>query len=995
MALRSKLGLAYVLGNSVDHDNHILPVNAMDFDATSLYTAGRDGSVKVWNRGQPSSESIDTTFHLTDEDADVNLLKLEACISSSPLSYSGDKKSLFLTKNYNVHFDWINDLKLVFPSCLVSCSSDLSMKIINLHTDQVSKFANHHTDYIRKLSYDSVCSPNHICSGGLDGKINIWDLNTLNPVQTIDNFTDISSLGSNSIYSLANYENIVATGGPSHTINLFDRRSQTNPFVRKLIGHSDNIRCLMMNDRYVLSGSSDCSIKLWDLRTFKILKNFDIHDYPVWSISSESSDFSTFFSGDRSGRIIKTDISYLSSSNFTPIAEFNSFNSNDIATVDEKIGISTIIADEDSPIFSLCLQGDSIYSSNCISFNQYIVPNTLDLAKYQYLRTGIDQLVNKDSLDLDDFAAQQVTDANNQDDLNSEFYDLISHLSMDTHNVELQSTFLSNNLFDPSTPPMENSDKFDQMEEDFNSMFLNPNGGPSQEFINAYTSEHIRGSLKDTTVDETPVEILLNPIPSKNILQVPFNLKPLTEFLIKPQSVVAKKLFNNKRQIIALYLNGDIKIWDLLTCQEVRSWPNENNAGSLDPKELEIKTKQMESIYVDHQTNETLNNWCEVEIKAGKLFITLKESSFLNVEIYYDDMVRNYPFLSLDHPKNLHLKEKKVKASDDDRYYLGAILIHSWFHEYALFEWNHDVQLRSEFKLVKSELEVEETNSTSVKKFKYFSKRPGLSTASSFKSVSDKVEPVKESIITKSIPSVSLAVESNEDSIMKLIQGNKKHYIERSKVGAVESLLKVDMINPGLISNLSTRDSIPYYPRIDARELPQNLQIMIFEFTPELGNYRDVTSFELGELNDSDKVAEELRMQLPRWVGRPLLFNRYEAKEMPKIAFQLFECNYNELDCTKKIGGKVGKKIKKLPMLETSIKLTSHNMLRVRRILAYLTEKFESKTPEMKSGKPACEWLVLECKGVELNHEMTLQTIKTKIWKSSSEIELYFRRVYD
>ncbi|KAK6881257.1 DUB-associated factor 1 [Candida tropicalis] len=137
-------------------------------------------------------------------------------------------------------------------------------------------------------------------------------------------------------------------------------------------------------------------------------------------------------------------------------------------------------------------------------------------------------------------------------------------------------------------------------------------------------------------------------------------------------------------------------------------------------------------------------------------------------------------------------------------------------------------------------------------------------------------------------------------------------------------------------------------------------------------------------------------MILPRWVGQPILYNKHPVKESPKLTFQLTEVDYSTLPPNFKIGGKSQKKIKKLPDVEGSIKLTSHNMLRVSKILSYLTDKFESSTKEMKDKKlkPA-DWLVLECRGQELTYDMTLQTIKTKIWKSGSDIELTFRRKYD
>ena len=57
-------------------------------------------------------------------------------------------------------------------------------------------------------------------------------------------------------------------------------------------------------------------------------------------------------------------------------------------------------------------------------------------------------------------------------------------------------------------------------------------------------------------------------------------------------------------------------------------------------------------------------------------------------------------------------------------------------------------------------------------------------------------------------------------------------------------------------------------------------------------------------------------------------------------------------------------------------------MLRVLKILNYLVEKFANTTKEMKDKNliPS-DWLVLQCKGQELNNDLTLQTIKPRFGK--------------
>ncbi|EAZ62907.2 Hypothetical WD-40 repeat protein [Scheffersomyces stipitis CBS 6054] len=1102
----TKKGFSYVLGHSSHNENHILPINATQYSSASqqLYTAGRDGTIKVWSHQEHLNPFSDGISQQNNEQSDIagvefyepasngeeypdideKILKLETSISSNPLPYSYSRQrnrnshvesvsEYSIVRNHNIHFDWINDMKLINNDRdLVSCSSDLSIKLLNLNVDdnsittttnnfntnnsEVHRFPNMHTDYIKKLSYNK--NTNHLFSGGLDGDIIAWDLLTLKPFLSVPNRSS-SMEPTASIYSLANSENLISTGGPNNTINIYDRRSQ-NPFIRKLIGHQDNIRCLLMNERFILSGSSDTSIKLWDLRNFKVYKNFDIHDYPVWSLSSEDNNFAKFYSGDKGGNIIKTDLSFLSHS--VPEEDqfhgFETFNSNDNLVIDEKLGISTIVAKDSSPILSLCWESneDTLFASNYESLNRFYNPDTNQLSKYQYLRTCLDYSINKENQLNDDLASglapedATVPGQNDQTDLNSDFYDLISHLSMDTNvnTFDIQSTFSAHQhaMFDDKSA--ENDD-----EGEYNSMFLNVNGGPSQEFINAFKDEYesqeanplYQEPIKPVEnsqskfIDNTPVEILLNPIPADQITLIPFNRQPISDYKISAKSIISKRSFNNKLQLLVLYLNGDIKIWDIILCKELQTFTYDKSKLSMvNSKDLDQRLKEMDAIFRKFQTSDTLNNWCEVEIRAGKLLVTVKESSYMNVEVYYDDLIKNYPFLDIDHPENSMLPRNRIKVTDDDRFHIGAVLLNSIFRNYALYEWEFDCKVREEMRsLRKSNRTLSNTPqeddsdsnsiSSSIRKLKKFSKKssrtnltnlaqssgsPASSAQNSVREMSISETPLTEFLNFSDDSPAAVSSSSNvnyDNSIMKLLQTNKRIYWDKynnssyivGKGKSVPSILHVDSIHPSLDEN-QTPD-IPYMPIVNNKRLPQDLLIIIFEYSPDLGNYRDVCSFTLEDIqkidikaNEKSNLVDELRMQLPRWIGHPILFNRFPQKEHPKIAFQLFEVDYTSLPANKKIGGKAQKKIKKLPVLESSIKLTSHNMLRVSKVLSFLTEKFDSKTSEMKDKKSLpTDWLALECRGEELPSDMTLQTIKTTIWKSSSDIELRFRRKFD
>lgn len=1067
---KTRRGISYVLGESNDDENHILPINSIQYSSFSdkFYTGGRDGTVKEWSTNEshePKEDSPQFFFSDTfkdgpghdselDQDLSERILKLETSISANPLSYNSQVHHNFkITHSHNIHFDWINDLILINQDRkLVSCSSDLSLKLLHLdRLNEVTKFANIHTDYVKKLAY--MRGSNMLLSGGYDGKIALWDMNSLAPVLQISTVQSSASMPS-SIYSLASSSaNTFCSGGPSSIVNLYDTRIP-NHMVRRLLGHQDNVRCLLMNDNQILSGSSDSSIKLWDLRMFKVYKNFDIHDESVWAMSTaessspgsynstESSNFNVFYSADRSGTVLKTDLSYLSqnlSENVLP--DQQTFTTNENAAVDEKVGLTAIVAKIDSPILALCVEtvkqnGERSNSSLLVSTNgslaRYYVPETEQLAKYQYVRTCVDLIYNRH----DDTAEELVAD--DQNDLNSDFYDLVSHLSVETNNLDIQS---SRSVANPrsvnneaATTKLESPDI-----REYNTMFVDQSGGPCTDFINTYNEGLFKeNSVVNSSVDTTPVEIPLNPVPAERLTNIPFNKKPFVEYQITPKSIVAKRLFNNKRQMIVLYLNGDIKIWDLLVCQPIKTFPYEKAGTSGMSKEVyEQRQQDMDDIFEDHDSMDTLNNWCEVEIKSGKLLVTLKEGSFHQTEIYYDELIQAYPYLAYKHHDNdKYDDDPNLKVSNDDRFQVSRIILNSLFYSYALYEWGFDQKLREELRnLRRASLTLTEEPSQAngsgtskrIKMFRKISSKTSVNrltipesasgTTSSSNSIDENIDADPE--VAKFIGINEETGDKNDilknlynydTSIMKLLQLNKKKYTEKYQTQGkqkqlADSILKIYSNDPKHLSNTYKSDaSESYKPRINPKRLPPNLLIIIFEYSPDLGNLRDVLSFHFEDLQrlnyeqDNEKqqaFIHDLRTQLPRWIGHPILYDKFPAVNSSKVSFQLLEMDYSKLEPHQLIGGKSQRKIKKLPIMESLIKLTAHEMLRVGKILTYLTDKFESRTAEMKDHREPSEWLALECRGKELPVGMTLQTIKAKVWKSSSDVELIFRRKFD
>ncbi|RNA02495.1 Fbox domain WD G-beta repeat-containing [Brachionus plicatilis] len=72
----------------------------------------------------------------------------------------------------------------------------------------------------------------------------------------------------------------LASGSSDYTIKIWDLRNYN--CVNTLNGHSFSVSCLQLIDQYTLaSGSSDNTIKIWDLRNYNCVKTLNGHSFSV------------------------------------------------------------------------------------------------------------------------------------------------------------------------------------------------------------------------------------------------------------------------------------------------------------------------------------------------------------------------------------------------------------------------------------------------------------------------------------------------------------------------------------------------------------------------------------------------------------------------------------------------------------------------------------------------------------------------------------------
>lgn len=170
---------------------------------------------------------------------------------------------------------------------------------------------------------------------------------------------------------------------------------------------------------------------------------------------------------------------------------------------------------------------------------------------------------------------------------------------------------------------------------------------------------------------------------------------------------------------------------------------------------------------------------------------------------------------------------------------------------------------------------------------------------------------------------------------------------------------------------------------------------------------------ECGNGKNRKEVYEQLEGILPYWFSKILFCDSRVAKQQPKLNFVIMPWRNNEP------GSPLGQPQQQSPLQhykmkfgrgssrstdllagttdlprvsESNLKLLAPGMIKVKKIKAYIVDRFETKTPEMKNKVEPSEWLELLCKGQVLDNDMTLSTVRTLYWKSQSEIVFEYRR---
>ena len=200
---------------------------------------------------------------------------------------------------------------------LISAGNDRNIKVRSLHTGKLLRTLSGHAGSISALA---VSSEGLLASGSWDRTIKVWNLNTSNHanVPLPPRISPVSrNVGSGLLCTLAGHEakvNSVAISPDGHTLASASEdctiklwNFQTGKLIHTLTGHTDAVKSVAISPdgKTLASGSADSDVKLWSLNTNKPQLAFTMTGHDSWVKATAISPNSQILASGSQDKTIK------------------------------------------------------------------------------------------------------------------------------------------------------------------------------------------------------------------------------------------------------------------------------------------------------------------------------------------------------------------------------------------------------------------------------------------------------------------------------------------------------------------------------------------------------------------------------------------------------------------------------------------------------------------------------------------------------------------
>ncbi|XP_072885445.1 striatin-3-like isoform X1 [Hemitrygon akajei] len=230
---------------------HVDPVLAIAVSSKGdqCFSGGLDGTICCWN-----IPSLNTDPYDTYDDS-------------------------ILSRTLNGHTDTIWGLAFsTLKNRLISCSADGTVRLWDAAANPacVSTYNREKENGI-PTSVAFLSDPAHAVTSFTSGDVVIYDLETLQPVITLDSKTSDSA--ANQINRIVTHPKlpVTITAHDDRCIRFFDNK--TGKMVHSMVAHLDAVTSLAVdpNGVFLMSGSHDCSIRLWNLDNKTCVQEITAH----------------------------------------------------------------------------------------------------------------------------------------------------------------------------------------------------------------------------------------------------------------------------------------------------------------------------------------------------------------------------------------------------------------------------------------------------------------------------------------------------------------------------------------------------------------------------------------------------------------------------------------------------------------------------------------------------------------------------------------------
>jgi WD40 repeat protein len=254
-----------------------------------LYLLNEKGEIKL-KIDLPNNAQTADYFINIQNNIEIGVL-IVGCSSGNILLYNIiDIENIILSKEFNIINSHISYIKHLKNNTIAIGTTKNNLKIIDINTEKILNNLTHYSKKINSISYSGL-ENNFLLSSCIDNVIRIWDAET---GFFIDGFKPHKDM----IWSLICIEYkdtyFILTGSGDKTICMWELI--TRKISKKFVGHNDSVCSLYYNrdspylKELLFSGSYDGQIKIWQINTEKCLITINPHNERIISLFCKEED---------------------------------------------------------------------------------------------------------------------------------------------------------------------------------------------------------------------------------------------------------------------------------------------------------------------------------------------------------------------------------------------------------------------------------------------------------------------------------------------------------------------------------------------------------------------------------------------------------------------------------------------------------------------------------------------------------------------------------